>query len=99
MGASWASLDWTILGKPISNFFELKDYLTSAIMLPVGGLFIAIFVGWVMTEKATREELATTPFAYQIWRLAIRWLTPVAVIIVFLNLIGLLDWFRSLTNQ
>ncbi|MDD4863820.1 MAG: sodium-dependent transporter [Alishewanella agri] len=98
-GASWASLDWTILGKPISNFFELKDYLTSAIMLPVGGLFIAVFVGWVMTEKATREELATTPLAYQIWRLAIRWLTPVAVIIVFLNLIGVLDWFRSLTNQ
>lgn len=95
-GASWAALDWQLLGKPITSFFELKDYLTSAIMLPIGGLFIAIFTGWVMTERVTREELATSPRVFLLWRLAIRWLTPLAVIIVFLNLIGVLDWLRSL---
>lgn len=94
-GASWATLDWMILGKPIATIFELKDYLTSAIMLPVGGLFIAVFVGWVMAQKATTEELAVSNLVYTIWRFAIRWVTPVAVIIVFLNLIGLIDVFTA----
>lgn len=98
-GAQWATLDWTILGKSIKNFFELKDYLTSAIMLPIGGLFIAIFCGWVMSTEATRDELATTAVAYKVWRFAIRWLTPVAVIIVFLNLVGVLDLFRALGSH
>ncbi|MDT9694079.1 hypothetical protein Q5762_38280, partial [Streptomyces sp. P9(2023)] len=83
-GAGWATFEWNILGKPISSFFELKDYLTSAIMLPIGGLFIAIFIGWIMPEKVSAEELATTTSVYQVWRFAIRWITPVAVIIVFL---------------
>lgn len=98
-GAAWATLDWTLLGKPIASLFELKDYLTSAIMLPIGGLFIAIFTGWVMSERASREELATSKLAYQCWRFAIRWITPVAVIIVFFNLIGVLDIFRAFSGN
>lgn len=98
-GANWATFEWTLLGKPIKSFFELKDYLTSAIMLPIGGLFIAIFVGWIMPEKVTAEELATSSTAYQVWRFAIRWITPIAVIIVFLNLIGVLDLFSAFIGE
>lgn len=69
----------------------MVDYLTSAIMLPLGGLVIAIFVGWVMKKKITEEELQTSTAVYAIWRFSIRWFTPIAVIIVFLHLIGVLD--------
>lgn len=93
-GASWATFDLTLLGKPIKSFFELKDYLTSSIMLPIGGLFIALFVGWIMPAKSTQEELNESALVYRIWRFAIRWITPVAVILVFLNLIGVLDFFK-----
>lgn len=93
-GASWATFDFTLLGKPIKNFFELKDYLTSSIMLPIGGLFIALFVGWIMPAKSTQEELNESTLTYRIWRFAIRWITPVAVIVVFLNLIGVLEFFK-----
>ena len=90
-GASWATFELNIFGKPITSFFEVVDYLTSSVMLPLGGLVVAIFTGWVMTKKVTEEELQTSGLVYGIWRFAIRWFTPIAVSIVFLHLIGVLE--------
>jgi NSS family neurotransmitter:Na+ symporter len=70
------------------TFFDTLDYLTANIMLPLGGLFIAIFAAWVMREKSTREELATYPMIYKIWYFLVRYITPVAVIIVFLKAVS-----------
>ncbi len=70
------------------NFFEIMDYLTANIMLPLGGLFIALFAAWIMREKSSREELATLPAIYSVWRFLVRYVTPVAVIIVFLKAVG-----------
>jgi neurotransmitter:Na+ symporter, NSS family len=70
------------------TFFDFLDYLTANIMLPLGGLFIAIFAAWVMHESSTKEELATWPALYNIWRFLVRYITPVAVIIVFLKAVG-----------
>ena len=44
--------DFTIFGK---NFFDLMDFLTSNLILPIGGFLIAIFVGWVITPRALKE--------------------------------------------
>lgn len=68
-----------------ATFFDTLDYLTANIMLPLGGLFIALFAGWVMREQSTREELATYPIIYKLWHFLIRFITPVAVIVVFLK--------------
>jgi len=70
------------------TFFDLLDYLTANIMLPLGGLFIAIFAAWVMREESTRDELATYPTVYNIWRFLVKFITPVAVIVVFLKAVG-----------
>ena len=70
------------------TFFDTLDYLTANIMLPLGGLFIAIFAAWVMRQQSTREELATYPFIYGVWRILVRFITPLAVIVVFLNAVG-----------
>jgi NSS family neurotransmitter:Na+ symporter len=70
------------------TFFDTLDYLTANIMLPLGGLFIAIFAAWVMSTQSTQEELATYPKIYFIWRFLVKFITPVAVIIVFLKAIG-----------
>ena len=70
------------------TFFDTLDYLTANIMLPLGGLFIAIFAAWVMREQSTRDELATYPFIYGVWRILVRFITPLAVIVVFLNAVG-----------
>ena len=71
--------------------FDMIDFLTSNIMLPLGGLFIAVFAAWIMKRSATVEELEIGEgTAYQLWRFCVRFITPVAVIIVFLNTIGLI---------
>jgi len=84
--------------KPMSGFevfkdstvFDLLDYLTANIMLPAGGLLIAIFAGWKMSRASSVDELAMGDrFFYPLWRFLVRYITPVAVIIVFLNAIGI----------
>ena len=82
----WSDKTWSIpyLFEDYS-FFDTLDYLTSNIMLPMGGLFIAIFAGWLMRENSSREELNTDDWVYKIWRILLRYVTPVAVIIVFLK--------------
>jgi len=89
-GASWAQWQFNFVGKEVHNLFEVIDHLTSDIMLPLGGLAIAIFAGWKVRQHASREELNTSPVAYSIWLFCIRWFTPVAIVAVFLNLTGVL---------
>lgn len=78
------------------NFFEIMDFLTANIMLPLGGLCIALFVAWRMPNRDAEEELAIgNRLIYQGWRLLVRFVTPIAVLIVFLNVIGVLGYIRD----
>ena len=72
------------------TFFDFLDYLTANIMLPLGGLFIAIFAGWVMHVQSSKDELNTTENSYKLWTVLVRYITPVAVMIVFLRAIGII---------
>ena len=77
----------TVLGQ---TFFELLDFLTSNLMLPIGGLCMAIFAGWVMSRHVSREELAMkSALNYFIWHALIRFIAPIAVSIVLLHAVGL----------
>jgi NSS family neurotransmitter:Na+ symporter len=73
------------------GMFDVIDILTSNIMLPLGGLFIAVFAAWVMKTSSVAEELdfGEKSFVFQLWRFFVRFVTPIAVIIVFLNAIGI----------
>jgi NSS family neurotransmitter:Na+ symporter len=73
------------------TFFDLLDYLTANIMLPLGGLLIALFAGWIMTRASTMDELQMADHGgYRLWRFLVRFITPVGVTIVFLHAIGVL---------
>ncbi|MDH5573641.1 MAG: sodium-dependent transporter [Gammaproteobacteria bacterium] len=70
------------------TIFDLFDYLTANIMLPLGGLFIAIFAGWFMQREASVDEMQLGHgFGYQLWRFVVCYVTPIAVIIIFLRAI------------
>lgn len=72
------------------TFFEHLDFLTSNLMLPLGGICIAIFAGWVMSENMSRAELNTnSAVGYSLWLVLIRFIAPVAVSIVLLRAVGL----------
>ena len=80
----WA--DVTVWGM---TFFEHVDFLTSNLMLPLGGVGIAIFAGWLMTKEMSRAELSVNNEAlYSIWQALIRFIAPIAVSIVLLHAIG-----------
>jgi NSS family neurotransmitter:Na+ symporter len=66
------------------TLFDLLDFLTANIMLPLTGLLLAVFAGWVMSKQATQDELEMQDGpAYRLWRGIIRYVTPVGVLIVF----------------
>ncbi len=73
----WA--DITLLGK---GFLDLVDFVASNIMLPLGGLFIALFVGWVMGPQAVGEidgDGAPGRVLTRAWLLIVRFIAPVAI--------------------
>ena len=62
------------------NFFDFTDFLTNQIMLPLGGIFIAIFVGWVMKKQDVLEELQIEDgILFKVWFFIIRFVAPVMV--------------------
>jgi len=75
----------TFFGK---NLFELLDFLTANIMLPLGGLSIAIFAGWIMKTKHTEQELELPDEGFQTWLFLIKYIAPPAVFLVFLHVLG-----------
>jgi len=65
------------------TFFDTMDYVTNNIVLPLGGIFIALFAGWVLDSKIRDEEMKGDLPYYPIWRFLTRFVAPVAVSIVF----------------
>ena len=62
------------------NFFDFTDFLTNQIMLPLGGIFIAIFVGWVMKKQDVLDELQIEDgIIFKCWFFVVRFVAPVMV--------------------
>jgi len=74
------------------TFFDFLDFLTANIMLPLSGLFIAVFVGFVVDKKIIESEmLGTNPTVERLWRFAVRYVAPIAIGAVFI--MGVYDKF------
>ncbi len=59
------------------------DFMPNQIMLPHGGLLIAIFAGWFVSKGSAREELALGNEAlFEVWHFLIRYLVPIAVLVI-----------------
>ena len=75
--------EWQIYGRDLNG---VLDYLANNIMLPLGGLLIAVFVGWFVSRESAANELALSSSAvFGVWHTAIRYLVPpaLAAILVF----------------
>jgi len=70
------------------NIFESLDKLTSTILLPLGGLMMAIFAGYLMQKNHLREELGVNVVGFKLWRIANNIIVPIATMTVFLYLVG-----------
>lgn len=76
--------DIKIFGK---TFFDSADFITSSIGLPLGALMISIFAGYVLKKDETFTELNISSLSFNTWYFIVRYLAPVAIIVVFINAI------------
>ena len=76
----WA--DFHLIGQ--MTFFDVMDYTSNNILLPLGGMLIALFAGWVMDDQMAREELDVSPGIYKTWQFLARFIAPLAVLVVFI---------------
>ncbi|MEM6532833.1 MAG: sodium-dependent transporter [Myxococcota bacterium] len=64
------------------GFFDIMDYLATNWILPVGAFFLSIFVGWVLSDALTRDELEEGhgPFKlHTVWKWSLRIVCPLAI--------------------
>ncbi len=78
------------------NIFDFLDFTASNILLPLGGLFIAVFTGWVygkkrMKMRVTNEDRIKAPY-FSFYIFFIKFLAPIGITIVFLHGLGILDF-------
>jgi neurotransmitter:Na+ symporter, NSS family len=67
-----------------ATVYDLIDYLTSNMLLPMGGLSIALFVGWATSGRLLREELQLQPLGSRALRFLLRYVAPVAIVLATL---------------
>ncbi len=68
------------------DIFNLLDYLVSSVLIPVNGLLIALFAGWVIGhEKLEREVAFGSPLFFRCWYIAVRWLAPIAIGVILVS--------------
>ncbi|HKK16564.1 MAG TPA: sodium-dependent transporter, partial [Gammaproteobacteria bacterium] len=80
--------NYTLFGK---TYFDIMDYVTSNILLPMGGLLLSIFATWMMSRKSSIEELQMGDgMAFRAWYFAVRYIAPVGVIIIFMHAVGII---------
>ena len=69
---------------PDKNFLDSMDFIANQILLPLGGMLIAIFVGWFMKESLIRDEIGQTNNAlYLMWRFFVKFIAPLCVGYIF----------------
>ncbi|MDJ0877444.1 MAG: sodium-dependent transporter [Halieaceae bacterium] len=63
---------------------DLMDFFSNQVLLPLGGLLIAVFVGWFVSRDASVEELEfSSPLLFKLWHVLVRYVVPPAVAVIF----------------
>ena len=73
------------------TIFDLMDFLVANIIIPVGGLILALFAGWAISKESIADELgwSVNSGLFRSWRFLVRYLAPVAIMSIFIfNIVG-----------
>ena len=84
MGSIFSFNIWSDLKFLGLNFLELMDYLTNNIMLPVGGFFISIFVGWVLPNSLVQNYVKLNDQLFKIFIFFLKYVSTGAIALIFL---------------
>lgn len=84
----WAEFTPLEMIKPLEGktLFGLIDYFGSNLLMPIGGILMAILAGWVLSEDISRDELRLqNRNLFMAWRFLIRFVAPAALFTVFIS--------------
>ena len=83
--------EFTIFGL---GMFDLFDFVTAKLMLPLGGLLISIFTGWYLDKKLVWSETTNNGTlkvpTYKLIIFILKYVAPIAISVIFINELGLL---------
>ncbi len=73
------------------NLFDWFDFISSAILMPIGGIFIAIFVGFILDKEISRNSIVphTGETFYNIWLFIMRYVAPISIVLIMLKEMGI----------
>lgn len=86
------------------TFFDLFDYLVTNIMMPLGGILIAVFAGWLMKSTFSHDELfaGRNAILHRLWLVLVRFLAPVILGLVFIEMASgksIFDLFAAIAGK
>ena len=84
MGSIFSFNIWSDLKFLGLNFLELMDYLTNNIMLPIGGFFVSIFVGWVLPNSLVQNYVKLNDQLFKIFIFFLKYISTGAIALIFL---------------
>ncbi len=67
------------------SIFDFVDFLTNSIMMPIGALLIALFAGYHYSKKVSKAELQASSWFFNIWYAIVRFIAPLAIIIILIR--------------
>jgi NSS family neurotransmitter:Na+ symporter len=74
--------------------FQFIDAVVTLVLLPLTGLLLAVFTGWIIRPVITLEDLHIKKLAfYKLWQILVRYVTPVLIIVIFV--FGLIEWINT----
>ena len=88
LGSIFSFSVWSDLRLFGLNFLELLDYVTNNIMLPLGGFFIAILIGWVVPKNFLKDNLKLSKKLFNLFYFSLRFLAPSSIALIFLYLVS-----------
>ena len=81
------------------NFFNLLDFVTAKIMLPLGGMMICIFTAKRVDKLLLKEEVTNHGtirfYFFNTYAFFVKYIAPIAIGLIFLNELGLLNWLTK----
>lgn len=87
--------DFAPLGRTIFDWF---DFISSTILLPFGGMLIAVFTGWYLDKRLMYDELTNYGSIriryFKALVFILRFVAPVAIGLIFLNEMGIFNMFK-----
>ncbi|MBQ8046448.1 MAG: sodium-dependent transporter [Prevotella sp.] len=85
---------WSVLSVGEKSLFDLFDFVTGQIFLPVGGLLTSLFIGWYVPKQVVKDEFTNwgtlRSVFFPVYLFAVRFVCPLGILAIFFHQLGVI---------